>query len=171
MLLVGEIELPRELISVAGISQDGDFSYNRAYAASEIEEMVSEYRSVIEQEKLERLHEMHQLLGAGGLIRHDLLHDRNIILVSDGLNSGFSIDLALEYLKPIAIKKLIVATPLANMTAIDRLHVVADDIYCLSNIENYINTDHYYDTKDVPSHEAVVATIAELVKNWHDKPL
>jgi putative phosphoribosyl transferase len=166
MLLVDEIELPREMVSVAGISQDGAFSYNHAYAPTEIEEMVSEYRGVIEQEKLEKLHEMHKLLGSGGLIRHDLLKGRNVILVSDGLNSGFSIDLALEYLKPIAYKKLIIATPLASISAVDRMHVLADDIYCLSTIEEYISTDHYYDKKDVPDHESVVATVAALIKKW-----
>lgn len=166
MLLVDEIELPREMISIAGISQDGSFSYNRAYSPTEIEELVSEYRGVIEQEKLEKLHEMHELLRGSGVIRRDLIEDRNIILVSDGLSSGFSIDLALQYLKPVAYKKLIIATPLASTGAVDRMHVLADDIYCLSTIEDFISTDHYYDKKDVPPHETVVETVADLVKNW-----
>lgn len=166
MLLVDEIELPRETISVAGIAQDGSFSYNQAYSPAEIEDMVSEYRGVIEQEKLMKLRDMQERMGGGGLIRHDLLKGRNIILVSDGLSSGFSIDLAYEYLKPISIKKLIVATPLASIAAVDRMHILADEIYCLSAIEDYIDTDHYYDTKDIPDHQKVVATVSELIKNW-----
>lgn len=166
MLLVDEIELPRETVSVAGIAQDGSFTYNQQFAPSEIEEMVSEYRGVIEQEKLLKLRDMQERLGGGGLIRHDLLENRNIILVSDGLSSGFSIDLAYEYLKPISFKKLIVATPLASLKAVDRMHILADEIYCLSAIEEYIDTDHYYDTKDIPDHQSVIATISALVKNW-----
>lgn len=170
MLLIDEIELPRELVSIAGISQDGSFTFNHAYSTGEIQEMVSEYREVIEQEKMKKLHQMHKLLGRGGLLRKDLMSGRNIILVSDGLSSGFSIDLALEYLKPLAFEKLIVATPLASTSAVDRIHVLADDIYCLSPVEDYITTDHYYDTQDVPSHEVIVHTVSQLMEQWPKKP-
>jgi predicted phosphoribosyltransferase len=166
MLLIDEIELPREMVAIAGISQDGSFTYNHAYAPGEIEELVSEYRGVIEQEKMEKLRVMHQMLSSNDLISHELLKNRNVILVSDGMSSGFSIDLALEYLKPVPVKKLIVATPLASINAVDRMHILADDIYCLSAVENYITTDHYYDAQDVPSHEVVVSTVANLIKNY-----
>lgn len=166
MLLVDEIELPREAVAIAGISQDGSFSYNQAYSPGEIEEMVSEYRGVIEQEKLDKLREMNQLLKGSNLIRRDLLQGKNIILVSDGLSNGFSIDLALEFLKPVAMGKMIVATPLASLAAVDRMHVLADDLYCLSVIEEYMDTDHYYDAKDVPSHDTVVRTVSAIVANW-----
>jgi predicted phosphoribosyltransferase len=132
----------------------------------EIEDMVSEYRGVIEQSKLEKLHEMHAQLSGAGLIRRELIEDRNIILVTDGLSNGFSIDLAAEYLKPISYKRLIVATPLASVKAVDRMHILADDIYCLSTVEEYMDTDHYYDKKDIPSHQAVIQTVSELIKNW-----
>lgn len=89
MFLVGQIELPRETTSIGGISQDGSFSYNSAYSSGELDEIVSEYRGVIEQQKLERLHNMHEFLGKAGVIRRDLLDNRNIILVSDGLADGF----------------------------------------------------------------------------------
>lgn len=166
MLLSDTIELPRENTAIAGITQDGSVSYNAAYSPGQIEDFVSEYHSVIEQEKLEKMHEMHRLVGKGGLIRKDLLRDHNVILVSDGLSNGFSLDLAAEFLKPIHIRKLIVATPFASIQAVDRMHILADDIFCLSVIEDYINTDHYYDTQDVPSHDLVVKTIEQVVAHW-----
>lgn len=166
MLLSDTIELPRENTAIAGISQDGALSYNSVYSPGEIEDILSEYRGVIEQEKLTKLHEMHELVGRGGLIRKDLLREHNVILVSDGLTSGFSLDIAAEFLKPIHTKSLIIATPLASVPAVDRMHILADDIFCLSVVEDYINTDHYYDAHDVPSHELVVKTIEEVVAHW-----
>ncbi len=166
MLLSDTIELPRENTAIAGISQDGSVSYNSVYSPGQIEDFLSEYRSVIEQEKLEKIHEMHRLVGRGGLIRKDLLQDHNVILVSDGLSNGFSLDIAAQFLKPIHTNKLIVATPLASIQAVDRMHILADDIFCLSVIEDYINTDHYYDTQDVPSHELVVKTVEQVVAHW-----
>ncbi len=166
MLLADEIELPRELVAIAGITQDGSFTYNKAYSPGEIDELVMEYHGLIEQEKLAKLHEMHRLMRSGSLIRPDLIKNHNVIIVSDGLSSGFSIDLALEYLKPIAIKKLVIATPLASVPAVDRMHILADDIFCLNVLENYISTDHYFDTQDIPDHDLVVETIGQIVKNW-----
>lgn len=166
LLLSEPINLPREPEAVGGISESGSFAYNGMYAPGEIEELVSEYRNFIEQEKYNKLSGMHRLLGAGGLIRKDLLEDKNIILVSDGLSSGFSIDVAQEFLKPIKFKKLIIATPIASVPAVDRMHVVADEIFCLNVIADYISTDHYYEKRDVPTHEVIVRTIETIMQQW-----
>jgi putative phosphoribosyl transferase len=166
MLLSETITLPREDAAVAGISQDGSMSYNQRYSSGEIDEFVGEYYHYIEQEKMNKLSEMHRLLGKGGLIRKDLLREHTVILVSDGLHDGFLLDVAIQYLKPIHTKRLIVATPLASVPAVDRMHVLADEIFCLSVIEDYISTDHYYDVQDVPSHDKVIKTIEEIVAHW-----
>lgn len=166
MMLSDTIELPREDTALAGISQDGAMSYNAVYSPGQIEDFLSEYRNFIEQEKLTKIHEMHRLVGKGGLIRRGLLRDHIVILVADGLSSGFSLDIAAEFLKPIHLKKLVVATPLASVQAVDRMHILADDIFCLSVIEDYITTDHYYDTQDVPPHDLVVKTIEQIVSHW-----
>jgi predicted phosphoribosyltransferase len=167
MLMSEPIELPREPNALAGIASDGSFSYNSAYSPGELEDLLAEYHGLIEQEKLEKIQDMHRLVGHGGaLIRKDLLRDHNVILVSDGLSSGFSLDVAAEFLKPIRVKRLIVATPLASVAAVDRMHILADEIYCLSVVEDYITTAHYYDTQDVPAHELVVKTVDEIVSHW-----
>ena len=166
MLLTDAIQLPHENTAIAGINHDGSFAYNNFYSPGEIEEFVSEYRSFIEQEKMQKMQEMHRLEGRGGLIRRNLLAGHNVILVADGLSNGFSLDLAAEYLKPIKIKRLIVATPFASVPAVDRMHILADEIFCLNVIQDYISTDHYYEKQDVPPHEKVVRTIEQIVTHW-----
>jgi putative phosphoribosyl transferase len=166
MLMTESITLPREDAAVGGISQDGSFSFNQKYSQGEIDEFVAEYYHFIEQEKMSKMQEMHRLLGNGGLIRKNLLKDHNVILVSDGLLDGFPIDVALQFLKPIHIKKLIIATPLASVSAVDRMHILGDDIFCLSVVEDYISTDHYYDVRDIPEHEKVIKTVHEIVSHW-----
>lgn len=141
-------------------------AYNPRYSKGEIDELVGEYYGFVEQEKLTQMHEMNKLLGSGGTINKDLLRYHNIILVSDGLKTGFPIDLAYEFLKPIAIEKLVIATPFASVQAVDRMHLMADDLYCLSVVENYTDTNHYYDKQDVPSHQTVVKTIEKIILNW-----
>jgi putative phosphoribosyl transferase len=166
MLLSSEITLPREPEAIAGITSEGNVSYNSAYSQGEIDELVGEYYGYIEQEKLERMHEMNHLLGSGGMISRDLLKGHNIILVADGLKSAFLLDLAVQFLKPIAIEKIIVAAPIASVRAIDRMHILADEIYCLSVNEDYIDTNHYYDEQDIPDHDTVIKTLEQIVMQW-----
>jgi putative phosphoribosyl transferase len=166
LMLSSEINLPREPDAVAGITAGGTMAYNQKYSQGEIDELVGEYRGLIEQEKLTSLHELNRLIGTGGVIDKKLLKGHNVILVSEGLKSGFPLDLMDEYLKTIAIEKLIVATPLASVGAVDRMHIIADDIYCLNVVEDYISTDHYYDKHDVPDHGDAIKIIEDIILKW-----
>lgn len=165
LLLSSEITLPMESDALASITASGALAYNPAYSSGEVEEMVGEYYGLIEQEKLTNMSEMnHESKTA--LIDRRQLRGRNVIVVSDGFKSGFQLDVVAEYLKTTAIEKLIVATPLASLKAVDRMHVVADELLCLSVVEDFISTEHYYDVNDVPDHETAVKTIEQIVLNW-----
>lgn len=166
MLLTEQIVLPGGDGVVGALDQSGIFTYDGLYSMGQIEEINSEFRNVIEQEKLQKLHEMNQLLGSGGIIEPDLLRYHNVILVSDGLNNGLSLDVAAQYLKPFKLEKLIVATPIASVPAVDRMHLIADEIFCLSVIENYMDTNHYYDNNKLPAHEDIIELIKNIVLQW-----
>jgi predicted phosphoribosyltransferase len=77
-----------------------------------------------------------------------------------------SLDVAADYLKPIAVRKIVVATPLASIAATDRMHILADQIFCLSILENYFGTDHYYDDNTIPDHKTVVEIMKNIVYSW-----
>jgi predicted phosphoribosyltransferase len=166
MLLTNPINLPGETTPVGSIDQGGTFTYNGMYSAGQLEEFAGEYHNTIEQQKLDKLHEMNRLLGSSGIIEPDLLRYRNVILVSDGLSSGLSLDSAAAFLKPYKLESLIIATPLASVSAVDRMHLLGDDIYCLSVVENYIDTNHYYQDNTMPSHQDTIQTIQNIILNW-----
>ena len=166
LLEIAEIMLPREPQAVAGITAGGTVAYNHSYSPGELDELVGENYGLIEQEKLSQMHDMNQLVGTGGTVNKDLLKGHNVIVVSDGLKTGFTVDLAAEFLKPIAIENLVIAVPFASVQAVDRMHVMADDLYCLNVLEDYIDTDHYYDKQDVPDHETVLKTIEQIILKW-----
>lgn len=166
LLLSETIDLPRELTSLAGITSDGAFSYNHAYAQGEIDELVMEYHNFIDQQKMQRMHDMRHSIGREELLRRELLEDRVVILTSDALFDGFTLDLAFEFLKPIKTRKVIVATPLASVMAVDRMHILADGIFCLNVLSEFMDTNHYYTAKDMPEHEIVIETVQHIVKHW-----
>lgn len=167
MLLTEEIAVPGEGLTLGTLNQSGRFTYNGMLSAGEIEEYYSEFHGYLEDQKREKIAGINKLLGAGGIVDETMLREHVVIIVSDGLSSGGSLDAAADFLKPLRIKRLIMCTPVASVQAVDRMHILADEIHVLSVTENFLDSNHYYDTNDVPSHEATVAALNEIVLNWH----
>lgn len=167
LLLAEDIEIPGEGMTFGAVNQSGRFTYNGKFSAGEIEEYYSEFHGYLEDQKREKMGEINQMLGAGGIVEESMLRDHNIILVSDGLINGSSLDAAADFLKPLAIRRLVIAAPIASVEAVDRAHIIGDELHILAVTDNYLSTDHYYDVNDVPSHDATIATLNEIVLNWH----
>jgi predicted phosphoribosyltransferase len=166
LLLVEDIQVPGESMSFGGVSQNGDFTYNGDFSTGEVEEYASEFHGYLDEQKREAFERINRLVGDGGVIDRDLLRDHTIILVSDGLAGGAALDVAMDFLKPIRINKLVAAIPLATVTAVDKLHIIADELHILDVKENFMGVDHYYEKNDIPSHEETVAKINQIVLNW-----
>jgi putative phosphoribosyl transferase len=166
MLLVEDIQIPGESLSFGGVSQSGGFTYNGAFSGGEIEEYTSEFHGYLEEQKRQAFQRINRLLGDGGVIDHEMLRDHVVILVADGLDSSASLDVAVDFLKPIRIQRLIVATPVASVPAVDKLHMLADELHILDVKENFMGTNHYFEVNDVPSHEDTIAKINQIVLNW-----
>lgn len=166
LLLIEDIAVPGEDVSFGGVSQSGQFTYNDLFSPGEIEEYTGEYHGYLEEQKRQAFQKINRLLGEGGLIDDDMLRDHIVILVADGIDDGTVIEVAVEFLKPIRIKRLIVATPVASIPAVDKLHVAADEIHVLDVKENYMGTNHYYEKNDIPTHEETIAKINQIVLNW-----
>ncbi len=166
MLLTEDIQVPGESLSFGAVSQDGGFTYNGMFSTGEIEEYASEFHGYLDEQKREAFQKINRLLGDGGLINEDMLRDHVVILVSDGLDNGASIDVAIDFMKPIRVKKLVVATPVSSVQAVDRLHVLADELHILDVKDNFMGVDHYYTNNDIPSHEDTIAKINQIVLNW-----
>ncbi len=127
LLLVEDIQVPGENVSFGGVSQNGGFTYNGMFSAGEIEEYAGEFHGYLEEQKREAFQRINRLLGDGGIIDDAMLRDHVVILVADGLDNGASLDVAVDFLKPIRIAKLVVATPVATIPAVDKLHMLADE--------------------------------------------
>lgn len=167
LMLSESIEVPGENVSFGTVNQSGRFTYNGMFSAGEIEAYYSEFHGYLEDQKREKMGQINQLLGAGGIVDENILREHNVILVSDGLANGASLDAAADFLKPLNIQNLVIAAPIASVEAVDRAHIVGDELHILAVTDNFLDTDHYYDVNDIPSHEATIAALNEIVLNWH----
>lgn len=166
MLLIEDIEVPGESLSFGGVSQNGTFTYNGMFSAGEIEQYTMEFHGYLNEKRREAFQKINRLLGDGGLIEKEMLRDRVVILVADGLDNGASIDVAMDFLKPIRTQRVVVATPVASVAAVDKLHMTADEIHILDVKDNFMGIDHYFDDNTIPSHEDTIAKINQIILNW-----
>ncbi len=166
MLLIEDIEVPGEGVSFGGVSQSGGFTYNGMFSEGEVEEYTSEFHGYLDEQKREKFQKINRLLGDGGVISNDMLRDHVVILVADALDNGAAIDVAMDFLKPIRTVKVVVATPIATVPAVDTLHVTADELHILDVKENFLGVDHYYNDNAIPSHEETIAKINQMILNW-----
>ncbi len=166
MLLIEQIEVPGESMNFGGVSESGGFTYNGMFSAGEVDEYTSEFHGYLDEQKREAFQRINRLLGDGGLIDHDMLRDHTVILVADGIDNGAAIDVAMDFLKPIRTQRVVVATPVATVPAVDKLHLAADELHILDVKENFMGIDHYYEDNSVPSHEETIAKINQIVLNW-----
>lgn len=166
MLVIEDIQIPGESMSFGGVSQTGNFTYNSSLSAGEIDEYAGEFHGYLEEQKREAMQRLNRLVGEGGVIDVDMLRDRTIILVADALDASPPLDVAMDFLKPVRINKLVVATPIATVPMVDKLHIMADELHVLDVKENFLGVNHYYEKNDVLTHEETVAKINQIILNW-----
>jgi putative phosphoribosyl transferase len=144
-LISKALNIPGERQEFGSVDQAGKFSYNSALTEGERDHYEGEYHNVFEAEKIKKSHDINVEISKRGLFSRDEFLDKIVILVADGLDETSVLDSSLEYLKPVRLKKLVAAVPVASVAAVDRMHITCDEIHCLSVTENYLSADHYYD--------------------------
>lgn len=167
MLMTKDIYLPDGRTIVGIINEQGGFIHNNAFSTGELEEFESEYRNHIEQAKMESMHSLHVAIGQGGEISPDYFRNRVVIVVTDGALSGTSFDMAYEFLKGVHYHKLVMATPIASVEAIDKMHVLADDLICLSAKSAPLDVNHYYEDNTLPNKDQTLQLLQDIILQWH----
>jgi hypothetical protein len=61
---------------------------------------------------------------------------------------------------------LILACPVISVPALDRAHILTDELHILGVTANFISTDHYFDTDDVPDEKMAQRMINATILGW-----
>ena len=166
-LLISEtIDVPGEGIVLGSVSQTGQFSYNNNLSRFEINEYSGEFHNYLEERKQQLFQKINRMIGDGGLCNREMLQGRNIILVSDGFDDETLLGAVMDFLKPIRVERLVIAGPVASVTAVNHLHVIADELHILDVKKNYISTDHYYSSNLIPSQQEIIDRIQQNILKW-----
>lgn len=167
LLLVEPIKLPGLGDEEIGLMDEaGHFTYNSMISPGALEEYMSEMRVVLEEAKMTKLYEITRALGTRDIINPHIFYGYNVIIVSDGLKNGVSFEAAVNFLKPVNTQRIIGAVPVASVPAVDRLHILCDEIHILSVVDNYMDTNHYYEDNDIPDSQSILKSLQEVVSTW-----
>lgn len=166
MMLVEQIEIPGEGMMFGTVNHSGRFTYNGLFSVGEIEAYVSEFHGYLEDQKRIVTSRINRLLSSGGIADEAMLRGHTIIVVADGLANGASLDAVANYLKPVRIKRLVLTTPVASVEAVDRMHILGDELHVLGVTDNFMGVDHYYDNNDIPDHDQIIRMLNDAILTW-----
>ena len=166
MLITEDIAVPGESLSFGAVSQRGNFTYNSEFSTGEIEEYTSEFHGYLDDQKREAYSRINRLIGDGGTIDEGMLKDRVVVLVSDALANGAALSVAIDFLKPIRIKKLVIAAPVVTVSVVDELHMAAYELHILDVKQNYLGVNHYFTDNTLPTRQEIIAKINQIILNW-----
>ncbi len=162
-----EIHMPGDEKDIIGsINQTGVFAYNSLLSDSQINSLHQDYNSYIEQEKLEKLRQIHRLVSVSGELDPDAIRGHNIILISDGAQNIIQFDAALAFIKSIRTEKLIAALPIASIDVVDYLHIAADEIHIETVVDATFPIEHYYEDNEVPEPAELTDMLSRVVDKW-----
>ena len=166
LFLSSAIDVPGEGVQFGSLNQSGRFTYNSEFSKGEVEAYYTEFHGYLEDQKREGTSKLNRLMGEGGAVDPTMLKDHVVIVVSDGIEDGAALDAIADFLRPIRLKKLVFASPTASVEAVDRLHVLADEMHVLGVTHNFMDVNHYYDRNDIPEHETILKILSDTVLTW-----
>ncbi len=166
MLVTEKIAIPGENLDFGSVSQNGNFTYDSNLSKFEIDEYTSEFNGYLQDQKRQAFQRINRLMGDGGTVDLKMLSNRNIILVTDSFDQRVSIEAVLDFLRPVKVKKIIAAAPIANVELVNKLHMLVDEIVILDVKANYFGVDHYYDDNTMLDHQEMIRRINQNILKW-----
>ena len=160
IIIVRKIQIPGTTEAGFGaVGPDGEVIYNETLLGSlrltgeEIEEQTEKAKGVLKARN--KLYRMDRPFPD--------LKDKTVILIDDGIASGYSMSEAMRFVKRKKVKKVIVAAPTAPEGTANFLLPAVDELYCLNVRELYpfAVADAYKEWYDL-SDEEVISLLKDL---------
>jgi putative phosphoribosyl transferase len=92
----------------------------------------------------------------------NLIHNKCIFMLDDGLASGFTMLAAIRMIKKYSPEKIFIAVPTSPLSSVRRIKPYIDEIFCpnIRNVWHFAVADAYKYWYDVPESE-----VLEIIKN------
>jgi predicted phosphoribosyltransferase len=102
----------------------------------------------------------------GGLPPVDV-RGKTVILVDDGLATGYSMRAALTALHAMAPRRVVVAVPVGPRETVEGLRRVADEVVCPATPEPFLAVGHFYETFEQTTDREVAESMTRARRPEH----
>lgn len=165
LLLLKHIYLPGENKPLGVVDSRGRLTYGQDIAHAFIEEFEMEYRATIEDKKMEAVSKLHAV-GSDGQLVPTYFQDKNVIIVNDFTKTGTAYKAAMDFLKPVRTGKIILVTAIAQLPAVDVMHLMGDKILIEHATDKDLPPDHYFEEGNPPMTPELKILLSQVPMKW-----
>jgi predicted phosphoribosyltransferase len=164
LLLLKHVHVPGD-IPIGIINDQGGFTYDDSISAAQISEFNIEYRNNIETNKMNAMHQLHTV-GHENVMSPGYFKGRIVIVVSDFAKTGTSFHAALDFLKPVETKKIILASAVATYDALDIMKRLGDEVLSEHVTDKDFPSSHYFANNEIPQTKELIQMMEQIVLQW-----
>lgn len=164
-LIMETIRIEDESETYGTMLPGGVFAPNPDLGETTMQYYYGEYAGDLDQKLREATSRINKVIGPDD-ISPENLRGYNVIVVDDGVHDGMALDAARVWLKPARIERMILATPLISVPALDKAHILFDELHILNVVANFMPTSHYYEQNDIPDAPMIKAMIDDSILHW-----
>jgi predicted phosphoribosyltransferase len=160
MLLLKHVYLPDGKTAIGIMNENGWFTYDDSISVSQVEEFEIEYRNSLEASRMEAVHQLHAINHKGSIDAHKF-KNKNVVIVNDFARTGTAFHAALDFLKPIKTKSIILVTAVSQLKAIDVMHHLGDRLFIAHATDKDFPPEHYFAENIVPDTETLLSIMKQ----------
>ena len=144
--------------AIGAVSVDGSYFLNNDYV-----QMVGISQDYIENEVLEQIKEIKRRMKEyRGVDTFPEVKDKTVIIIDDGIATGFTILAVIKAVKKKGAKKIILAIPVGPRETIEEFKELVDEVICLYIPDEFYAVGSYYINFEQVTDEQVFKIIKEL---------
>lgn len=144
--------------AIGAVSVDGSYFLNNDYV-----QMFGISQDYIENEVLEQIKEIKRRMKEyRGVDTFPEVKDKTVIIIDDGIATGFTILAVIKAVKKQGAKKIILAIPVGPRETIEEFKELVDEVICLYIPDEFYAVGSYYVNFEQVTDEQVFKIIKEL---------
>ncbi|KMT21938.1 phosphoribosyltransferase [Clostridium cylindrosporum] len=145
-------------VAIGAISLDGTYLFNERYL-----DMLNISHDYLGEEISKQTEEIKRRLKKyKGNEDFPDVNKRTVIIIDDGIATGFTIQAAIESIKKHNAKKIILAVPVGAQDVISQLEEIVDEVICLIVPYDFYAVGAYYENFQQTTDEEVINIVDEL---------
>lgn len=144
--------------AIGAVSVDGSYFINHDYV-----KMLGISQEYIEKEVSEQTEEIKRRMQEyRGVDTFPEVKDKTVIIIDDGIATGFTILAVIKAVKKQGAKKIILAIPVGPRETIEEFKELVDQVICLYIPEEFYAVGSYYENFEQVAEEEVFKIMKEL---------